>query len=579
MGYPLKKWKDVTVDQGDVSQLASSLGVSRVAAEILTGRGFKSADDAESYMNPKLSGLGDPFDIPGVRKAVDCIWAAIDAGKRIAVFGDFDADGITSAALLVTLLQKLGADAVPFLPDRQLDGYGMNMGPVKRCLSDCKPELIISADCGTNSVEAVSYAMEAGVEVVVTDHHEPQENVADPTALVNPKVAGADDLKALAGVGVAFRLCHGIIKLALAEQRPESQELDLRDWLDFVAVGTVADIVPLTGENRILVRYGLQKLNQYLESSNGRPCWDALRDTAKMNGAVEPYHIGFVIAPRLNSAGRLGSPVAALDLLLSGNKADALEKAMELEDKNRKRRQIEASISKAAAKQIDEYFDEDKTFGIVAWAHEWHVGINGIVASRLSSKYGRPVVVVAVDGDGKGVGSSRSIECIDVLEALNGCADLLNSYGGHKMAAGLEVEEANLEAFRERFNEICAQKLRGQDLRSVQAVDSWVSLSELGDAVLQELDRMQPFGLDNPEPVLGVRGVTLAGKPKVIGKTQDHIKMTVTAGGAQLEAVGFGLGAHKGPEGKLDMIFRLKDNTFRDQRLLQMHILDIRESA
>ncbi len=578
MDYPRKQWRELPIDEDAVAGLTGKCEFPRAVAEMLVRRGIKDSTAAERFLHPRLSSLSDPFDLSGMREAVDCVWQAIDASKRITVFGDYDVDGITSTALLVRVLKRLGANVMPFLPERARDGYGMAITPLERCLETCRPDLIVTVDCGTNSVEAVAYAMQSGVDVVVTDHHEPQEPVAGAVAIVNPKLSGVNDMKSLAGVGVAFRLCHGLVKDALAKQRPEVSDLDLREWLDYVAVGTVADIVPLDGENRILVRHGLSQLNGKLSGNSGSPCWKALVDRAGIKCNVETYHIGFVIAPRLNAAGRMGSADSALELLLTEDVSEAVSGADYLERTNRERRSVEASIRNEAEKQIDAYFDEKKTFGIVVWDRGWHVGINGIVASRLTARYGRPVVVVAIDSEGVGTGSSRSVANMDVLQVLNGCSELLSSYGGHKMAAGLEIKESNLEDFRCKFNDLCAERLKGADLRAVQNVDAWLTLTELDDLLYGEMRKMEPYGLGNPEPVLGVRGVTVVGMPKTVGKSGEHLKMTVAAGGTQIDAVGFGLGEYEVPAGALDILFKLKENTFMGRRALQMHILDMRES-
>lgn len=579
MDYPRKQWQEQPVAEEDAAALAEALSVPVAVAEILCRRGIKEASAAEIFLNPRLSSLSDPFDLPGMRAAVDRIWRAIDSKEPITVFGDYDVDGLTSTALMVSLLKSLGADVTPFLPEREQDGYGMSVTTLKRCVDACEPKLIITADCGTNSVDAVAHAATIGIDVVVTDHHEPADDIADAVAVVNPKVAGTEGTKPLAGVGVVFRLCHGLVKEGLSKQRPEVAELDLRDWLDYVAIGTVADIVPLHGDNRILVWHGLNRLNKQLNDGTAKHCWKALAQRAGIKEAIDSYQIGFVIGPRLNAAGRMGSPESALKMLLAEDMDTAASGADFLEKTNSDRRNVEAGIREVAEKTIDAYFDEDKTFGIVAWDRDWHIGINGIVASRLISKFGRPVVVVSVGEDGQGTGSCRSIECLDILSVLDECSDLLVTHGGHKMAAGLTIEEKNLEKFSLKFNEVCSARLKGTDMRAVQDVDAWVTLSEIDDRLFDLLQRMEPYGTGNTAPVLGVRGVSVVGQPKTVGKTGTHLKMTVAAGGRQMDVIGFGLGQLEVPSGSLDMLFRLKDNTFRGRRSLQMHLLDMRESA
>jgi len=564
-----KQWRSSKTDAASARTLARVLDVSHPLAMALVSRGFQDPDKAKHFLNPRLSDLCDPFSLPGMSEAVDRIRLAISKGQRIAVYGDYDADGVTGTVLAVSVLRALGADVCPFLPCRLTDGYGLTVGPLDRCLKSLDPELVITVDCGTGAVEAVEMAGKRGVDVIVTDHHEPGGAAAPAVAVVNCRICDIEDTKPLAGVGVVFKLCHALVKDGLNRQKPEVSGIDLRDHLDLVAIGTVADVVPLLGENRILVRHGLARLNRA-----GSPGLAALKGVVRITSDIDCYHIGFILGPRLNAAGRLGSADAAMELLMTENPDRAQKLAGELDGKNRERREIEERIASEAEEEIDSYFDEDRDFGLVAARAGWHVGTIGIVASRLCSKYRRPTALIAVDETGQGRGSCRSIEEANIVEVLKECSDLLESFGGHKMAAGLAVRAEKVDAFRERFNAVCASKIEGRDVRAVQNIDAWITLGQADQRLCEEIRRLSPFGVGNPTPVWGVREVRLAGRPRVVGK--DHLKMVVVSGGTQMDAIAFGMAGREVSEGAMDILFHLQENSYMGRTKLQLNVKDFR---
>jgi len=573
MAFPLREWVTRPADAEKAESLAQALDVPVPVATVLVARGMDDPVPARQFLNPRLSDLSDPFELPGMGPAVARTWAAIDAGEPMVVYGDYDVDGVCSTALLVLVLRALGASVQPFLPQRLAEGYGLGPDGLQRCLETHAPSLIITVDCGTASTDAVNAAREAGVDVIVTDHHEPDGEPAPALAVVNPKLGEDERVTMLAGVGVAFKFCHAIVKRGLEEERECVKMIDLRDYLDLVAVATVADIVPLAGENRILVRHGLARLNR-----EARPGFAALKKVGGVRGDVEGYHVGFVLGPRLNAAGRLGDAVAALELLLAEDRETAMQRAEVLDAANRERKQIEETIvveadSAAAA------FKAEAVFGLVVAGEGWHPGTIGIVASRLSGRYYRPVVVIGIDEDGKGRGSCRSIEGLDMLEVLRECDDLLVSYGGHKMAAGLDIEAANIDAFRERLNAACRERLSGRELKPTQAVDAWISLADADRRLLDALASLRPLGMGNPTPTWGVANVRLAAPPRRVGREDQHLKMTVVKGGSQCEAIGFNLGANEPPEGEMDVVFQLRENTYGGATTVEMNVKDVRPSA
>lgn len=566
---PGKIWQTVASDDRAAGALAQEARIPLAVARLLHARGYRDAGAADRFLNPRLSAIGDPFDLPGMEAAVARIWCAVDAAERIAVFGDYDVDGITSAALLTQVLRALGADAVPFLPHRLEEGYGLSPEALERCLESCRPRLIVTVDCGTGSVAAVEEASRRGVDVIVTDHHEPGAQLAPACALVNPKLGADERLHALAGVGVTFKLCHALAKHGRATGRPLAG-LDLKPHLDLVALGTIADIVPLVGENRILARHGLVQMNQ-----TQRPGLEALIDVAGIQDEIDAYEVGFRLGPRLNAAGRLGDAQRALELLMGDDAARVRELAEELDRSNRERQEIEARTLKEALAELEARFDPDRDFGLVVGRPGWHPGVVGIVASRLLQRFHRPVAVVAVSEDG-GRGSCRSIEGFDMVAGLRACEEDLAKYGGHAMAAGLELKPGRLASFADSFNEAAGRLLAGRDLRPIQRIDAWLALDEVDDALADAMDRLRPFGVGNTTPVWAARAVRVVGPPRVVG--QGHLKLLLAAGGRQIEAMGWGMAERPLPEGPLDVAFQLKRDRFRGQERLVLHLQDFRSA-
>lgn len=566
-----KLWSAASADaSASAPDWAAALNLPPAIARVLAARGIRDEAEADAFLNPRLSALGDPFALPDLDRAVERIWRAVDAGERIAVFGDYDVDGVASAALATRLLRALGAHATPFLPLRLEEGYGLSIDALHRCIETVKPALIVTVDCGTGSVESVEEARRRGVDVIVTDHHHPGASRAPALALVNPKIGADESLHALAGVGVAFKLCHGLIKAGRARGHAAAARLDLRSYLDFVALGTIADIVPLIGENRILARHGLAQMNK-----TEHPGLAALIEVSGIDGEIDAYEVGFRLGPRLNAAGRLGDAQRALDLLLGEPGCDAYGLARALDDANRERREIEERALTDAMAALEARFDPARDFGLVVGREGWHPGVIGIVASRLLQRFHRPVAVIALSEEG-GRGSCRSIEGFDMMTGLAACANELSKYGGHTMAAGLELKPGRLAAFAEAFNASARRLLADRDLRPVQRIDAWLALDEVDDAMLAGLDRMRPFGVGNATPVWAARGVRLAEPPRAVGK--GHLKMLLASGSRQYDAIAWGMADRELPDGPLDIAFQPKRERFRGQNRISLHIQDFRAS-
>lgn len=563
-----KVWKTAAADEAAAGRLAAALGVPRAAARLLAGRGFSDPDGIDAFLRPRLSALGDPFRLPAMDRAVGRIWRALDAGQKLVVFGDYDVDGITSTALLLSVLRPLGAQVEAFLPHRMDEGYGLTLDALERCVAEHRPALVITVDCGTASAAAVEWAAARGIDVIVTDHHAPGESVAPAVAVVNPKLGAHEEDRILAGVGVAFKLAHALLKRGRETGRAQAA-LDLKEHLDLVALGTVADIVPLQGENRTFVRHGLGAL-----AGTKKTGLRALMDVAGVGAPVDAHDIGFKLGPRLNAAGRLGDALKALELLTTDDPGLAVSLAKHLHEENGRRQEVEKKIVEEAMAELDAGFDPASQFGLVVAREGWHPGVIGIVASRLVQRYARPAIVIALN-EGVGRGSCRSIEDFDIQAALAECGGALMKFGGHAMAAGLEVGVAQLEGFAGHFNRVASARLSGRDLRPTQRIDVWLdALADADARLLAFLEEARPFGVGNTTPVWGCRAVRVTAAPRRVGGGQ-HLKLLLAQGGAQREAIWFGAGEREVP-GVLDVAFQLRRNDYFGDGRVDLMIQDAR---
>ena len=565
----MKSWKNAGVERTAALALAAKIGLPVPMATVLLARGLTDETSIERFLNPRLSNLSDPFLLPDMRMASDRIWRAIGQKENIAIYGDYDADGVTSTALLTKVIGRLGGAVAPFLPKRLEEGYGLGKLGIERCIRECKPKLIVTVDCGTNSDAEIRLAAEQGIDVVVTDHHEAAGETKGAVAVVNPTIAPKPATADLAGVGVAFKLCHALVKDGIATGRKEVSGIDLRNHLDLVAIGTVADVASLVEENRILVRHGLSRLN-LMQS----PGLKALAGVAGIECKMDCYHIGFMIGPRLNAAGRLASAESSLKLLLTDDAACAVETAKELDAANRERKRVEDIIVTEAIEELDTSYDGNRDYAVVTGRAGWHAGTVGIAASRLCSRYGRPAFVIAFDESGRGHGSGRSIEELDLVAVLHKCGDLLVTFGGHKLAAGLVIDQGKFDMFKKRFSELCAEQLKSLDLRPKQRIDAWLGLGEADERLLDATDKLQPFGVGNPAPVWAASNVSVVGQPRIL--KEKHVKMTLASGGTQMSAIGFNMADREIPDGPLDIAFHLENNTYKGQTSLQLNLKDFR---
>ena len=541
--------------------LVEALGCPPFLARLLTLRGITGAAEARLFLDPRLKNLADPFLLPGMRPAVERILQAIDGGERIVLYGDYDVDGVTSLALFTRILRRLGADPQPFLPLRMDEGYGLSPEGLARCVAAHRPQLLLALDCGTCSVEEITGLRAQGVDVLVFDHHESKGERPPCLAMVNPKLG--EDFHYLCSAGIVFKACHALLKT-----RP-APDVDLREYLDIVALGTVADIVPLKGENRILVQRGLAQL----EKSR----WTGVRaliDAAGIGPPFTPADIGFKLGPRINAAGRLASAEQALELLLTEDHARARELAGALSEQNRERQEVEKNIHREAAAQVEKEFSPEDA-AIVVGGDGWHPGVLGIVASRLSKAHHRATFVIGFDEAGLGKGSGRSIEGLSMVKALAACAGCLVKFGGHEMAAGLTIRREQFPEFRESFRRQARALLTDEQLRPRLYLDAEVALADLHFDFLQHHETLQPFGIGNSQPLFLARNVRAA-ESRILKEKHYRFMLLQNGGGRAQQAIYFGGAQRPLPEPPWDIAFQVGRNEYNGRVTLQLEIKALR---
>jgi len=567
-------------------QLAAEAKTSALLAQCLLNRGFSEPAAMRNFLQPRLKSLADPFRLPDMDKAVDRLMATRKNGESLVIFGDYDVDGVTSTALLLEVLNRLGWKSHYYLPHRMEEGYGLSREAVENCLKKFPTTLLLAVDCGSTAAETVAALKERLVDVIVLDHHQISDPPPNATALVNPQVGvqasacSSPDAKQpkgwtpafteLCSVGLAFKLAHALVKRGRETGLPGAADFDLKPLLDLVALGTIADVVPLTGENRILVSAGLERLN-----TTGRPGLVALKQVAQCPPKLGTYEIGFQLGPRLNAAGRLETAEESLRLLLARDEAEALPIAQNLDAQNRERQKIERSIVEEVAGAVRARFNPQTDFVIVEGQLLWHIGVVGIVASRVLQEFYRPTIIVGGDGD-HWRGSGRSIVGFDLAAALRECDDLLVRHGGHAMAAGLTIAPTNLDAFRQRLNELARRALKPEDLQPPLRLDAEVGLDEITVDSLAELAQLRPTGQGNPGVQFIARHLAHQRPLQRMGAARQHVKLWVTDGSVTHEAVWWNAGEESLPVGKFDLAFAPQVNEFNGRYNVQLKVLDWR---
>ncbi|MEN8148342.1 MAG: single-stranded-DNA-specific exonuclease RecJ [Planctomycetota bacterium] len=552
--------------------LAADLGVSPILGQVLLNRGLSDADAARAFLAPSMDSLADPSEMPGMGDAVDRLLAAARGGEKVVVFGDYDVDGISGTALLTGFLSLAGAEASPRLPNRLSEGYGLNPKAVRE-LVDRGTDLLVTVDHGTTAHEEIALAKELGLDVVVVDHHTPNSTLPVAVAVVNPHLEGGDRAMPC-GTGVAWKVAWATaVALAGGPRVAKVHREFLLDSLALVALGTVADVVPLRDENRVLARFGLEVLGK-----TRRPGLRALMAKAQVNGgSPRASDIGFRLAPRLNAAGRLGEAEVALELLTTDSPDRGREIAARLDRENRRRREIETGIVAEVCERVERDYAPGHAGGIAVGSEGWHAGVIGIVAARLVDRYHRPSAVCSLDGE-IGRGSCRSIPSVPLPAVLEKCAEHLVTWGGHAAAAGFSVEPDRFEAFRAAFDSAVRDMTSPEDFVRRVRVDLVTTLGEVTPTLVRDVDRLAPFGSGNPRPVLATRGVKIVGGVRRVGKDGPHLSFTVADGSGTHRAIGFRMGALAdgiGRHAELDIAYTVKEDDWRKDGSLQLTLEDL----
>ncbi|HQY59722.1 MAG: single-stranded-DNA-specific exonuclease RecJ [Nitrospira sp.] len=562
-----KLWVFRAFDSALQNTLARQLSISPVTASVLLARGVTTPGEATRWMSSVQGGLHDPFLLPDIEPAVERLHAALSREEQVCFYGDYDVDGVSATSLYLSFYQGLGGNACGYIPHRVREGYGLNEGAVRR-LAQKGVTLLVTSDCGTTSHHEIAVAKELGMDVIVTDHHQTDATMPAALAVLNPHRRDAVyPFKGLCSAGLAYKV------VSAYQQRYGSGDVDPESCLDLVALATVADIVPLQDENRILVREGLRQITR------GARCGlRALKQVAGIAKDCTSETIGFRLGPRLNAAGRLDHAMLCVQLLTTNSDQEAMRIAEQLEQLNRQRQQVEEGITEEAAASLK---DEASAAAIVLGSRDWHLGVVGIVAARLVDRFHRPSIVIAIDDQGVGKGSARTVEGFDLYQGLSECKDLLEAYGGHPSAAGLTLKASRLEEFRRRFCDVAAQWAGSTRRVPTLHVDAEVKLTDVNFDLIQELESLHPFGAGNPEPTLAVRGLDVV-DARVVG--EKHLKLRVRQGRSFIfDSIGFRMGSYEElglRSGRpVDLAFSPERNHWNGYDRVQLRIKALRMSG
>ncbi len=564
----MRRWRLAAARPEAEVRLIADAGVAPLVARLLVNRGVEQPAAAAAFLGARLSEhLRSPMLFRDMGRAADRLVAALGANQRIGIYGDYDVDGISGSAILIRFLRALGADPLLHIPHRVRDGYGLNEAGVRR-LADAGARVMITVDCGGVSHREITLAQALGMDVIVCDHHQVADTPLPAYAVLNPIAPDAGfPFSGLCGAGVAFYLALGT-RMRLRENGLQAVP-DLRRSLDLVALGTIADLVPISEENRVLVKYGLREL-----ATSTRPGVIALKAVSGVVG-VSTGVVGFRLAPRLNAGGRLADATRAVDLLTTDDQAQADQLAAALDAENRARQDIERQILDEAIAQIEETGGIGQRRSIVLGSPDWHPGVIGIVASRMVERYYRPTILIASDcGHGLGRGSARSIRGFNIYEAIKGCRQSLEGFGGHKMAAGLSIRADRIAALAEQFEAEVRERTQPEDFVPITDVDAEMTLREVGEPLFRALEQLEPYGPANPEPVFVTRDLRIVSS-RIVGET--HLKLLLEGGGRMVSAIGFGMadravetGAH------LDVLHSPMTSEWNGMTTVELRMLDFR---
>jgi len=563
------RWQLATADDQAVSILARQLNLRPLLARLLVLRGIETPDAAAAFLNPNLRQLHDPCLMAGMDAAVARLRQALKRQEKILIYGDYDVDGTMAVVVLLTALRSLGAKVDAYIPHRLLDGYGMRV-PVIEQAAARSYSVVLSVDTGIREHEVIERGRALGIDCIVTDHHLPGESLPPALAILNPRRLDCNyPEKELTGVGVAFKLVQALLAHQPTGNGPSDRLL--QSYLKMVAIGTIADVVPLTGENRVIAHFGLQGLSKPVH-----PGLSALLNEAGLNGReITAGDVGFRIAPRLNAAGRMENARDVIDLFTTSDAGAAREIAARLEGLNRERQRVENEILMRVEEKLQQHPEKASRHSLVFSGDGWHRGVIGIVAQRLVDRYHRPALVIGVE-QGIGQGSGRSIANFHLLRALNRVGDLFDRYGGHAQAAGFTLAAGRIDELERRLEEHCCAVLTAADLEPALRIDADISLEQIDESVFEELQRLEPWGCGNPTPVFAARGVRFLDPPRVL--KEKHLKWRVAQGGRTFDALGWGW-AEREPlpaaNRPVDLAFILDENVYQGNRTLQLIVRDI----
>ncbi len=566
-----RRWTRAEPEEALAAELAGACRISPLLSVLLLNRGIRDPEAARRFLNPNLSDLHDPFLLLDMDLAVQRLVSAVTKGEKICIYGDYDADGLTSVAALAGFLLQLGADCFYHIPHRIVEGYGLSTVGI-RAAAERGARVIVTSDCGITSFEEADFCTALGIDLIITDHHTPSDGIPKAAAVINPLREGDDfPCKALAGVGVVFNLIVAL-RMRLRENgffltRPEP---NLRECLDLVALGTIADIVPLVGENRILVSYGLREL-----TTGSRIGIHELKKVSGVTGGVDCGAVGFRLAPRLNAAGRLDDASLGAELLLTRDGGRAASLAGILDASNGERQALEREIFREAVRKVEEDPLMVERKSIVLASESWHPGVIGIVASRMVEMFHRPTILISLQ-EGNGKGSGRSIPGFHLHDALKECAGQLKGFGGHKHAAGLTIDESLLEEFADRFDCIAAGLLAPDDLVPEIRIDAEMAPEDASLELVELLDALGPFGMGNPRPVFAMRGLRVLQTSLMKDR---HVRLRLAAGATVLEAMGFGMADRVPAADQVDIAFTMDCNQWNGKRSLRLTLKDLRPAA
>jgi single-stranded-DNA-specific exonuclease len=565
---PDKRWRLKNCDAEIIAEISKTAGISPLQARLLANRGVSTSEQALEFLSPSLSGLSDPFLMKGVAEAVERLVQAKLRSETLCIHGDYDVDGVTAVALLTDFFRALSFPVRYVIPKRLEDGYGLSSEGVDEA-KRLGATVLITVDCGITSVSEAEYCRDSGIDLIITDHHTPGETVPNALAVINPLQPGClAPFKSLAGVGIAFKLAVALRSRLRSEGFfKKLAEPNLREYLDLVALGTIADLVPLTGENRVMAFYGLKEL-----ATSRRAGIEALTRVSGVSGDISAVDVGFRLAPRLNAAGRLDDAKRGVELLLTSDPQLAGVLADELDAANRERQEIEQEILADAVERLQNDETLSGRTAIVMASEKWHPGVIGIVASRVVERCHRPTILIAMQ-NGEGKGSGRSIPAFHLYNALAASAEHLLKFGGHRQAAGIAILEENLSSFYDSFDRYAADNLTKEELVPELAIDAELSPLDLDDRLFTVINALKPYGMGNPEPLFLLRGVKVVSS-RVI--KDSHLKMTLEIAGNMVDSIGFKMAGKIPDAGFIDILFTPELNVWKGRENLQLRLRDIR---